>query len=288
MSRIAYVNGRYLPLRRRRASHIEDRGYQFGDGVYEVCEVRDGALIDETRHLARLERSLAALRIADFAAVGGLAVWSCAKSSRETACATAWSIFNRRAASRRATTAFPTRTPSKPRRDRPADRSAHRRGARGRGRAGRQRCPMNALERAPTSRPSSCCPTCSPNRTAREQGAPTRPGCVDADGNASTEGASTNAWIRHGQPMACWSRGEADQAILRGVARTPTLLAALAGEGLRLSRSGPSRSSEDHARRARGLSTTSADAMRIMPVVAIDGRPIGDGRRPVVLSVSSC
>ena len=62
MSRIAYVNGRYLPMRNAMV-HIEDRGYQFADGVYEVCEVRDGRLIDERRHLARLKRSLDELRI---------------------------------------------------------------------------------------------------------------------------------------------------------------------------------------------------------------------------------
>jgi len=62
MSRIAYIDGRFLPYRSARV-HIDDRGFQFGDGVYEVCEIRDGALIDESRHLARLERSLAALRI---------------------------------------------------------------------------------------------------------------------------------------------------------------------------------------------------------------------------------
>jgi D-alanine transaminase len=62
MSRIAYVNGRYLPMRSATV-HIEDRGYQFGDGVYEVCEVREGRLIDERRHLARLSRSLNELRI---------------------------------------------------------------------------------------------------------------------------------------------------------------------------------------------------------------------------------
>jgi D-alanine transaminase len=44
--------------------HIEDRGYQFSDGVYEVCEVRDGRLVDERRHMARLQRSLGELRIA--------------------------------------------------------------------------------------------------------------------------------------------------------------------------------------------------------------------------------
>ena len=62
MSRFAYVNGRYLP-RATASVSIEDRAFTFGDGVYEVCEVRGGLLIDETRHLARLRRSLAALRI---------------------------------------------------------------------------------------------------------------------------------------------------------------------------------------------------------------------------------
>lgn len=62
MSRIAYVNGQYLPFREARV-HVEDRGYQLGDGVYEVCEIRDGALVDERRHLERLSRSLNALRI---------------------------------------------------------------------------------------------------------------------------------------------------------------------------------------------------------------------------------
>jgi D-alanine transaminase len=62
MSRTAYVNGRYLPLRQAMV-HVEDRGYQFGDAVYEVCEVRQGRLIDERRHLERLERSLDALQI---------------------------------------------------------------------------------------------------------------------------------------------------------------------------------------------------------------------------------
>jgi D-alanine transaminase len=62
MSRVAYVNGRYLPLRDAMV-HVEDRGYQFADGVYEVCEVRGGRLIDERRHLDRLERSLGELGI---------------------------------------------------------------------------------------------------------------------------------------------------------------------------------------------------------------------------------
>lgn len=64
MSRIAYVNGRYI-RHAEAAIHIEDRGYQFADGVYEVCGVRAGKLMDERLHLDRLERSLAALRIAE-------------------------------------------------------------------------------------------------------------------------------------------------------------------------------------------------------------------------------
>ena len=63
MSRIAYVNGCYLPRAQAKVS-IEDRGYQFADGVYEVCEVRGGRLIAERRHMARLDRSLNELRIA--------------------------------------------------------------------------------------------------------------------------------------------------------------------------------------------------------------------------------
>ena len=62
MPRIAYVNGRYQPLRAAKVG-VEDRGYQFSDGVYEVCEVRDGHLIDLAPHLDRLERSLSELRI---------------------------------------------------------------------------------------------------------------------------------------------------------------------------------------------------------------------------------
>jgi len=73
MSRIAYVNGRYLPRERALVS-IEDRGFQFGDGVYEVCEVRGGRIIDERRHMARLERSLSELRIARPMTAAALAV----------------------------------------------------------------------------------------------------------------------------------------------------------------------------------------------------------------------
>lgn len=62
MPRVAYVNGTYV-RHAEAAIHVEDRGYQFADGVYEVCEVRHGFIIDLTRHLDRLGRSLGELRI---------------------------------------------------------------------------------------------------------------------------------------------------------------------------------------------------------------------------------
>jgi D-alanine transaminase len=62
MPRFAYVDGQFV--RHSDGSvHIEDRGLQFGDAVYEVWAVRDGVLFDMAGHLARLARSLDALQI---------------------------------------------------------------------------------------------------------------------------------------------------------------------------------------------------------------------------------
>ena len=63
MSRIAYVNGFYV-RQSEAAVNIEDRGYQFGDGVYEVVHLYDGRFVDEDRHLDRLERSLREMKLA--------------------------------------------------------------------------------------------------------------------------------------------------------------------------------------------------------------------------------
>ena len=62
MSRIAYVNGVYSP-HGEAVVHIEDRGFQFADGVYEVWSVFDGRLADFDGHMTRLQRSLSELRI---------------------------------------------------------------------------------------------------------------------------------------------------------------------------------------------------------------------------------
>lgn len=62
MSHVAYVNGRYLP-QKQALVHIEDRGYQFSDAVYEVTSIWNGNPVDHAPHLARLRRSLTELRI---------------------------------------------------------------------------------------------------------------------------------------------------------------------------------------------------------------------------------
>lgn len=62
MSLIAYVNGRYLPLAQATV-HIEDRGYQFSDGVYEYMAFYNRTLLDKNLHLHRLEQSLKELQI---------------------------------------------------------------------------------------------------------------------------------------------------------------------------------------------------------------------------------
>jgi len=63
MSRIAYINGRYVPQSRAQVA-VEDRGYLFADGVYDAIPVHNGHLAFADRHFDRLDRSLAELRIA--------------------------------------------------------------------------------------------------------------------------------------------------------------------------------------------------------------------------------
>ncbi|GEP12464.1 D-amino-acid transaminase [Methylobacterium gnaphalii] len=64
MTRIAYVNGEYLPLEQASVS-VMDRGFLFADGIYEVAAVLGGRLVDNAGHLARLERSLSEIGIAN-------------------------------------------------------------------------------------------------------------------------------------------------------------------------------------------------------------------------------
>src|SRR5713226_8113271 len=62
MPEIAYVNGEFLPLERATV-HVEDRGFQFADGVYEVVRTYGGKPFATDEHLARLFRSLTAIEL---------------------------------------------------------------------------------------------------------------------------------------------------------------------------------------------------------------------------------
>jgi D-alanine transaminase len=73
MSRIAYVNGTYLPEDQAKVS-IFDRGFLFADGVYEVTPVVNGKLVDHDAHNERLDRSLSELQMA----------WPCTKEELTT------------------------------------------------------------------------------------------------------------------------------------------------------------------------------------------------------------
>ncbi len=61
---LCYLNGDYSPLNQARVS-VLDRGFIFGDGVYEVVPVYGRRLFRFAEHMARLERGLGKLRIAN-------------------------------------------------------------------------------------------------------------------------------------------------------------------------------------------------------------------------------
>ena len=265
MSRIAYVNGRYLPWRQA-AVHIEDRGYQFSDGVYEVCEVRGGRLIDERLHMARLERSLSELRIAMPMSLTALGI-----VMRETVRRNrvrhglVYLQINRGVARRDHAFPPPDTLPSVVVTARNLDFAAGERvAAEG---IAVITVPDNRWERVDI-KSVSLLPNVLAKQAAREQGAK-EAWFVDRNGFV-TEGSSTNAWIvtRDGEVVT----RPADNGILRGITRT-VLIEALKAQGLTFAER-PFTAEE--AYRAREAFITSA-SMIVMPVVRIDGRPIGNG-----------
>jgi D-alanine transaminase len=266
MSRIAYVNGRYLPLAAAAVS-IEDRGYQFADGVYEVCEVRGGRLIDERRHLARLKRSLDEMRIRmpmSLAALG-IVLREVVARNRVTY-GTVYLQITRGVARR--DHAFPrpnvppslvvsARALSRSRNEALADKGI-------------------AVVSVPDDRwgrvdikTIALIPNVLARQAAIEQGA-REAWFVDKDG-AVTEGASANAWIVTAAGSVVTR--PADQGILRGVTRT-VLFEAIKAQGLAIEERAFTLA---EAYAAREAFITSASQI-VMPVVAIDGRTIGDGK----------
>jgi D-alanine transaminase len=274
MSRIAYVNGRYLPMRDAMV-HIEDRGYQFGDGVYEVCEVRGGRLIDARRHLARLNRSLDALRMRAPMSLSALGVVLRETVARNRIDYGIVYLQVTRGVARR-DHAFPA--PEVPPSLVVTARSLNR--TRNEALAAKGiavvSVPDNRWGRVDI-KTIGLLPNVLARQAAIEQGARDA-WFVDKDG-AVTEAASANAWIV--TDAGALVTRQADHAILRGITRT-VLFDVIKAQGLRIDE----RSfTLDEAFAAREAFVTSATQI-VLPVVQIDGRAIGDGKPgPVAIAL---
>jgi D-alanine transaminase len=274
MSRIAYVNGRYV-RHAAAAVHIEDRGYQFADGVYEVCEVRDGALIDEARHLARLKRSLKELSIREPMDEKALKIVLRETVRRNRVRDGIVYIQITRGVARR-DHYFP------PDSVRPAlvvtSRSADRAKAEAGAAAGVKviSTPENRWPRVDI-KSVALLPNVLAKQMAKEAGAK-EAWYVDASGHV-TEGGSTNAWIVT-QDGVLVTR-PAEQGILRGVTRATVIDMA---EKLQM-RVQERAFTIAEAKAAKEAFITAATAL-VTPVIAIDGEPVGDGAPgPVALAL---
>src|SRR5512139_438149 len=272
MSRVAYVNGRYLRHSEAKVA-VEDRGYQFADGVYEVCEVRGGRLVDESRHMARLDRSLRELKIARPMSPSALGV-----VLRET-------IRRNRV---RDGIVYLQVTRGTARRDFPFPAENTRPSLVVTAR-------NNDLERLEQIAAEGVSVITVPDlrwkrvdiksvalltnvlakQTAREQGA-REAWLVDSQGRI-TEGSSSNAWIvsRDGKLIT----HPLGQDILPGITRS-VVIDMIKAQGLTFEE----RSfTVEEAYEAREAFITSASQI-VLPVVSIDGRPVGNGAPGLVTS----
>ena len=266
MSRIAYVHGRYLPMRDAMV-HVEDRGYQFADGVYEVCEVRAGRLIDERRHIERLKRSLNEIRIRMPMSAAALGVILREVIARNRIGYGIVYVQVSRGVARR-DHAFPSPQvePSLVVTAR-ALNFARNAALAERGIAVIS-VPDNRWGRVDI-KTVGLLPNVLARQAAIEQGARDA-WFVDKDG-AVTEAASANAWIvtKEGKLVT----RHADHAILRGITRT-VVLDAVKEQNIAVEERA---FTLEEAYVAREAFITSASQI-VLPVVRLDGRPIGDGK----------
>jgi D-alanine transaminase len=265
MSRIAYVDGRYLPRAHAKVS-IDDRGYQFADGIYEVCEVRAGRLVDERRHMARLDRSLNELRIAHPMTRAALSIVLRETVRRNRVHDGIVYVQINRGVARR-DFAFP-----------PADtKPSIVVTARNSDLARLEQLATDGI--AVVTLPDirwqrvdiksvSLLPNVLAKQAARERGAH-EAWLVDEAGRV-TEGASSNAWIvsRDGKLIT----RPLGRDILAGVTRS-VVVDVLKAQGLAFEERA---FSVDEAYAAREAFITSASQI-VLPVVGIDGRPVGNG-----------
>ncbi|MGZ3292151.1 MAG: D-amino-acid transaminase [Xanthobacteraceae bacterium] len=265
MSRIAYVNGRYLP-QRAATVHIEDRGYQFSDGVYEVCEVRGGCVIDQRRHLARLKRSLGELDIAlpMSETALGIIMRECMRRNRVHN-GIIYLQITRGVARRDHAFPPPGTHPSVVVTARNIDFAGNERAA-AEGLAVIT-VPDNRWQRVDI-KSISLLPNVLAKQAARERGAK-EAWFIDGRGQV-TEGSSSNAWIvtKGGKVVT----RPADNGILRGITRS-VLIDVIKAQGLELEERP---FTVEEAQGAREAFLTSASQI-VMPVVRIDDRPVGNG-----------
>lgn len=267
MSRIAYVNGRYL-RHAEAAVHIEDRGYQFADGVYEVCGLRDGRLMDERLHMERLARSLDALRIAMPDTPSALRVILREVVSRNGLARGAGLVYLQ------VTRGVAMRDhpfPAKPVKPSIVVTAKQLNMARIEATVSRGVLAITL----PDERWGRCdiksvglLPNILAKQAAREAGA-YEAWLVDREGFV-TEGSSTNAWIvdREGRLV---TRPEGPD-ILGGVTRK-VLLAAAKSEGMEVVERA---FTPDEAKSAREAFISASSAI-LLPVTQVDGQPVGNG-----------
>jgi D-alanine transaminase len=265
MGRIAYVNGRFVP-HGEAVVHIEDRGYQLADAVYEVWALFDGKLADPEGHFARLERSLGELRIAMPMSRAALTLVLKETVRRNRVREGLLYLQVSRGVARR-DHAFPNPPV------RPAvvmtvsavDRAASEaRAAKG---VGVVTTPENRWGRCDI-KTVGLLPNALAKQKAREAGA-VEAWFVD-DLGFVTEGASSNAWIVDGDGRL--RTRDTNANILRGVTRN-TLLDLIRREGLEVDER-PFTPAEAVA--AREAFITGAGTL-VLPVVTVDGKPVGEG-----------
>lgn len=265
MSRIAYVNGRYVP-HNSASVHIEDRGYQFADGVYEVCEVARGYIIDMPRHLDRLGRSLGELRIS----------WPMGRKPLEMVLrevvrrnkvvnGLVYLQVTRGVAKRdhffpSADTAPAIVVTAK----RTDPRAASKKAAKG---ISVITVPENRWERVDI-KSVGLLPNVLARQKAKEAGAQ-EAWFLDTDGTVK-EGAATNAWIVTGEGVLVTR--PAESGILRGITRA-TVMDIAARHNMKVEERP---FSVEEALSAREAFITAATTV-VMPVVAIDGHPVANG-----------
>jgi len=266
MSRIVYVNGRYEAHARANV-HVEDRGFQLADSIYEVCEVLDGRLVDETRHLGRMARSLNEIKINISHSEKSLGhIMREIIRRNRVSNGLVYLQISRGVAPRdfvfpdpevRPTIVCSAHSISRSKNDALARRGI------------RVITMSDQRWKRVDIKTTQLLPAVLARQAAREADA-YEAWLVDGDGMI-TEGAASNAWIIDGDATLI-TRPCDDDAILRGVTRSVLIELALR-ENIKLNERA---FSVEEAKAAAEAFVTGASTL-VMPVVQIDGAIIGDG-----------